>query len=140
MKPDAFILKTFPFPLSQEPDSQQVQPALPWEPYSSHCCACIFPAPSPPTWSTAKKPWPGGQQTPAHNSTCCLFLYIPQTKNCFTSLNAYWKNKKEWEFFMTWNYVRFKFQCPPVKFYWNTVMPILVCIAYGIFGFTVAIM
>lgn len=56
MKPGAFILKTFPFPLPEQPDYQQVQPSLPWELYSSHSCPFSFEAPTPLTWVLPKSP------------------------------------------------------------------------------------
>lgn len=52
--------------------------------------------------------------------TCCLFCYGLQAENGFFMFKLLKKKSKEEDCFVTReNYMKFKFQCLQIKFYWN---------------------
>lgn len=74
----------------------------------------------------------------AHRSypVCHLFLY----RMIFTILNELLKNSKD-KYFMTYeNDVKYKFQSPQIRFYWNMAIFLHTQIAYVCFSATVAVM
>lgn len=81
--------------------------------------------------AAVNKPLPTDQIWPA-----VCFYTAPKLKIVFTYSNGWGKKSKE-EYIITNYYVKFKCQCP-IKFYWNTVIPIHLHVVYGCFSATTA--